>query len=163
MALEWGKRSGAVAAVALTGAMLAGCAQPIAVQCDFTPFLTAQRSPGPAMAPMVPGTMQEVPLNAVAFTDRRITDRVLVQSLSASRNDAGRVQVTTRMVNCTDTPIQVEARTQFMDSGQAPTEPVSVWKRVFLSPRAFAIYQESSMDAQKVALYLVELKGADPR
>lgn len=159
MALEWGKRAGALAAVA----MLAGCAQPIAVQCDFSPFLSAQRSPGPALAPMVPGTMQEVPLNAIAFTDRRITDRVLVQSLGASRNDAGRVQVTARMVNCTDTPIQVEARTQFMDSGQAPTEPVSVWKRVFLSPRAFAVYQESSMDAQKVALYLVELKGADPR
>lgn len=154
-------RSALLTGAGFAVALLSACQQqPIAptVGCDFTPMLTAMRSPGPALAPAVPGTMSEVPLNAVSMTDIAITNKVLVQTVGARRSPTGTVDVFTRLVNCTDFPLQVEGRTQFLDQSQIPVEPTSAWQRVYLPARATGVYQESSTDIRRVSLYLIELR-----
>lgn len=156
------RRSAVVVSSVMAAVFLAACQQtvPIAptIGCDFTPMLTAMRQPGPALAPPVPGTMAEVPLNAVSMTDLAITNKVLVQSVAARRNPTGTVEVFTRLVNCTDFPLQVEGRVQFLDAQQAPVEPISAWQRVYLPARATGVYAESSTDIRRAALYLIELR-----
>jgi hypothetical protein len=66
--------------------------------------------------------------------------------------------VMARLVNCTDVPLQVEGRTNFLDQAQIPTEPVSAWQRVHLPARALGMYQESSTDVHSVQSYLIELR-----
>lgn len=142
-------------------ALLAGCQQVAVaptVGCDFTPMLTAQRSPEPVIVAPTPGTMSEIPLNAVSITDGAITNKVLVQTSAARRSPTGTVEVMTRLVNCTDFPLQVEGRTHFLDEDQSPTEPVSAWHRVFLPARALGTYRETSTDAQRVVSFLIELR-----
>lgn len=130
------------------------------VSCDFTPVIESRQIPQLALVPAVPGTMTPIPLNSVSMTDPEITNTVLVQYTGAQRSPTGTVEVTTRMVNCTDYPMIVEGRTHFFDAGQRPVEPVSAWQRVHLPPRALGTYIESSTDAQRVQTYLTELRGA---
>jgi hypothetical protein len=149
-----------VIALATGVAALAGCQQPVAptLGCDFTPMLKAMRNPGPALVSPVPGTMSEVPLNAVSMTDMSITNKVLVQSVASRRSPTGTVEISTRLMNCTDFPLQVEGRTQFLDEHQQQVEPTSAWQRVHLPARTTGVYTESSTDAQRVQMYLVELR-----
>ena len=67
--------------------------------------------------------------------------------------------MTARFVNCTKNPIVIQARSNFMDDQQVPTENASVWKTVFISPLATAVYQERSIGTTKVANYLIELRS----
>ena len=100
--------------------------------------------------------MTSIPLDALQFTDATIASSVAVQAIRATRSATDTVNVTARIVNCTDKPINVRARTSFMDKNQVPTEPVSAWKILFLSPKATTVYQELST-TDNVSHYLVEL------
>jgi hypothetical protein len=68
------------------------------------------------------------------------------------------VQVATRLVNCTDFPLQVEGRSHFFDEKNMEVEKPSAWNRVYLPARAIGTYSESSTDIRRVAAYLVELR-----
>src|SRR3954469_20320642 len=87
-------------------------------------------------------------------------ETVLVQYTGAQRTPSGTVEVTTRMVNCTDQPMIVEGRTNFFDEGQRPVEPVSAWQKVHLPPRSVGHYTEMSTNAKRVQTYLTELRSA---
>jgi hypothetical protein len=154
-------RASAFLALASSALAITGCqhyAIAPTVGCDFTPMLTAQREPGPVIVAPVPGTMTEVPLNSVSFTDRSITNKVLVQSTGARRTPTNTVEVMVRVVNCTDFPLQIEARTNFLTPEQAPAEPVSAWQRVFLAARSLNTYQEKSISTSQVGSFLVEMR-----
>ena len=113
---------------------------------------------GPALVGQEYGIqMSAIPLDAVQFTDNRVAFAVAVQGLHAARTPADTVQVTARLVNCTDTPLAVKARTSFMKTTQAPTEPPSAWRTVFLRPRSTGTYTESSVGRSEVANYLIEI------
>jgi hypothetical protein len=143
---------------------LAGCrTQMAAVQpqaiCNFN-ALVAQRqaAPAPAEAPAQAAGPAQMPLNSVAITDYGITNKVWVEAANARRTPTGTVEVWARFVNCTDFPLQIEGRTHFLDEGRAPAEAVSAWNRVFLAPRSFAVYQESSTNISAVRFYYVEVR-----
>jgi len=70
----------------------------------------------------------------------------------------GTVEVYSQIVNCTDFALNAEARTQFYDVGQAPSEPVSAWKRFSLPPRTSNTYRETSIGTQNASYYMVELR-----
>lgn len=156
-----------VSALALTGAaaamllVLEACAPAPRVQCDFTPLVMGQEvlPPGPLLVPATPGTMKEVPLNTVSVIDGGIAGRVMVQSVTAGRNAAGNLEVSARLVNCTDGPLQVQGRTQFFDAAQRPSETPSAWQRLHLAPRSFASYGEVSVAGPAAASFLIELRG----
>ncbi len=151
---------------ALMGAaVLAGCVptqvtRPPDVACDFTPYLTAVQAGQVIMGPL-PGTMTAVPLNSVRVIDPRIANKVLVQSVAARRTETGTVEVQSRLINCTDFPLQVQGRTMFLDTANFNVEPPSAWQRVFLPPRSFGQYQEKSTDIRRVANFTVELREGD--
>jgi hypothetical protein len=139
-----------------------GACQPIqqTVSCDFSPYIAARQIPQLALVPVQPGTMTPIALNSVSFADTYAAETVLVQYTGAQRTPSGTVEVTTRMVNCTDQPMIVEGRTNFFDEGQRPVEPVSAWQKVHLPPRSVGHYTEMSTNAKRVQTYLTELRSA---
>lgn len=144
--------------VLLMAILIVGCANKpgvkMLVECK-TPVDINTR--GPALVGQGYGLkMTDIPLDALQFTDGSVASSVAVQTVRATRSATDTVHVTARVVNCTDNPISVRARTSFMDEKQIPTEPTSAWKILFLSPRATAVYQEFSTSTQ-VTYYLVEL------
>lgn len=151
------------AAVAgLTGiAALAGCAQvqEPAPMCNMA-GIAAQRQlvALPAAAPGEPSPLLEMPLNSVSITDYTVINKLFVRNVVAQRTPTGTVKVVSQIVNCTDYPLNVEARTQFYDQAQAPSEPVSAWKRLNLAPRTLNTYAENSIGTRNVQFYMVELK-----
>jgi hypothetical protein len=110
------------------------------------------------MVPQTPGTIADIPLNAVNVTDKAISNKVLVQSTNAKRLPGGQVEARTRIVNCTDFALQVEGRTHFLDDGQAEVEPPTAWTRVQLAPHTIATYQATSTRTQAVDTYYIELR-----
>lgn len=142
-------------------AALAGCAQvqePAPI-CNMA-GINAQRQlvALPAAAPGEPSPLLEMPLNSVSITDFNVINKLFVRSVGAQRNPTGTVKVHSQIVNCTDYPLNVEARIQFYDQGQAPSEPVSAWKRLSFAPRTSNTYSENSIGAKNVQYYMVELR-----
>lgn len=155
---------GLLASVLVIGLGATGC-QTVAARieptpiCNFNALMAAPPgAPAPAQVPAAPAALTEMPLNSVNITDIAITNKIMVQSASARRTPTGTIEVWTRVVNCTDFPLQIEGRTHFLDEGQAPVEEVSAWGRVFLSPRSYGVYKESSTDIARVRFYYVEIR-----
>lgn len=151
----------AIAGLAGLTATLAGCAQvqePAPI-CNMA-GIAAQRQlvALPAAAPGEPSPLLEMPLNSVSITDHAIIQKVFVRSVNARRTPTGTVEVVSQVLNCTDHPLNVEARTQFYDPAQIAAEPVSAWKRFHLPPRTSNTYRESSIGARNVNFYMVELR-----
>ena len=151
----------ALAAGLLTLA-LAACQQTARVapgpQCDFRPIAAGAPAQGPVLVPQVPGAATPMPLNAVNIMDAAITNKVLVQSTNARREANGDVSVFARFVNCTDFPLQLEARTHFLDGGQIDAEPVTAWTRLHAPPHSLTGYTTRSTAGAAVESYLVEVR-----
>lgn len=140
--------------------LLGGCSgmEP-APHCDMG-RISWQRElvPGPAMVPGEPSPLKEMPLNSVSIIDANIINKVHVRAINARRTPTGTVEVVAQVVNCTDFPLNAEARTQFYDGAQVPSEPVSAWRRMPLPARATTAYREFSTGAQSVEHYLIEMR-----
>ena len=141
--------------------LVVGCAQqriePLPI-CDITKQSVRSQVSGPIIVSAFPGAISDMPLNAVNISDTRIIHKVLVQATNAKRLETGGIQVWTRLVNCTDFPLQVEGRTHFLDEKQTEVEPVSAWQRVMLPARTFNIYSEKSTATKEAASYLIEIR-----
>jgi hypothetical protein len=140
--------------------LLGGCTtMDPAPRCDMG-RVSSQRDliPGPAMVPGESSPLKEMPLNSVNITDERILNKLYIRAITARRTATGTVEVVAQVVNCTDFPLNAEARTQFYDAAPAPSEPVSAWKRLHLSPRTSNVYSEFSMGAQTVDGYMIEMR-----
>lgn len=153
----------ATAGLALAAVALAACSTKIepGPTCDFAAYksqLESAEAQGPVMVAQTPGSITDIPLNAVNVTDSRISNKVLVQSTNAKRLEGGQVQVLARMVNCTDYALQVEGRTHFLDETQAPVERPTAWSRVYLPPHTIGTYQTTSTRRGQVDTYYIELR-----
>jgi len=153
--------------LSLSGVWLTGCALTsanktvkTAAQCDLRPVAAAQgQAPvnGPVLVPMIPGSVQVMPLDAVNLTDPNITHKVIVHSTQGSRSDFGALMVSSRLLNCTDHDLALEGRTHFMDANQRDVEAPTGWKTLFIPAGSFQTYETVSLstDAQR---YLVEMR-----
>lgn len=130
-------------------------------KCNIRAARAGETPPGPALVANVPNSLTPIDLNAVLMTDKNARKNVVVEGLFARRTEMNTLEVVARFFNCTKQPIALQVRSNFMDAAQIPTEQASVWKTVFLSPRATAIYQEKSISSNNVSAYLVELRTAD--
>ena len=150
-----------VAVVLATTASAAGCAD-LTVrpgpQCDYAAVKAAAPPPGPVLVPPIAGAVSPMPLNAVNITDRAVTNKIMIQATNARRLEGGDVEVFARVVNCTDYPLQIEARTHFLDAGQTDAEPVTAWSRVFLPAHGLGSYDARSVAGAVVDSYLIELR-----
>lgn len=129
------------------------------VKCNFSRAARGA-SGAPALTPLVRGAFTPIPLESVQFVDKDLRRKVVVQSLMAQKTETDTVEIVTRLLNCTDKPLQIQARASFMSAAMAPTEPTSGWQRVFLQPRALGVYTEKSV-SRDPAHYLVEVRVAD--
>ena len=138
---------------------LTGCAQlpadsPIVVACANPVHSTR---PGPALVGQSYGmAMTPLPLNSVQFGSPEVARALAIQGLYAQRSPSDTVQVTARFVSCEGMPTSIRVRTAFLRADTAPAEPVSAWKKVYLEPRATAVYTEYST-ARDVGHYLIEV------
>ena len=144
---------------ALACAPNAQAAENRVVKCDTYAARHEPAPGGPALVANVARAMVPIDLNAVQMTDRKLTRAVLVEGLWARRTETDALMVTARLVNCTDKPLVVQARSSFIDRDQMPTEPASMWRTIFIAPRATGTYQERSIAAKPVAAYLIELRS----
>jgi len=153
----------AVIAIATTGcaqqpaAPYVSGAPPIVLECS-TPYDGAR--PGPALVGQQYGMQMSVlPLNSVQFDSHVTASRLAVQKILASRTATDTVEVTARLVSCSDYPVALRMRINFLRANEAPAEPMSAWRDVYLSPRAIANYTEFSM-ARDVNSYIIEIAAA---
>lgn len=140
---------------------LAGCSQvqEPAPMCNMS-GIAAQRTlvALPAAAPGEASPLLEMPLNSVSITDYTVINKLFVRNVVAQRTPTGTVKVVSQIVNCTDFPLNLEARTQFYDQSQVPSEQASAWKRFPAPPRSLSTYSESSLGTKNVQFYMVELR-----
>ena len=116
--------------------------------------------PGAALVANIPKSMTPIALDAVLYTDKKLERKVMVQALYARRTANDTLEVMARFVNCTSKPLQIEARSSFMDDQLMPTEKNSVWKPVFLQGKATAVYNEFSISRDEISHYLIEIRTA---
>lgn len=128
------------------------------LKCRIGAARRAQAPVGPALVANVPRAMTPVSLDAVQMNDR-VWKQVVVEGLFVRRTPTDTLEVMARLVNCTKAPLAVEVRSSFLDAGQAPAEPTSVWRIVHIAPLAMATYQERSTATTNVAHYLIELRS----
>lgn len=138
----------------------ASAAENQVVKCKTAKARKSAPYAGPALVANVPRSMTPIDLNAVQFTDKALARQVVVEGLFARRTETDTVEVTARFINCTGEPLQVQARSSFMDETQNPTEPTSVWSRVAIPAYGTGVYRERSMGRDEVKYYLVELTAA---
>lgn len=129
-----------------------------APQCDFRAIKNQGSVQGPVLVPQVPGSAATMPLNAVNIMDAAITNKIVVQSTNARRDADGNVEVFARLVNCTDYPLQLEARTHFLDNGQTDAEPTTAWARLHSPPHGLVGYTTRSTVGSIVESYLIEVR-----
>lgn len=127
--------------------------------CDFktAPYGSSPRGYG-VLVPAIQNTLHPIALSTVSITDTNLLRRVVVQDVKALREASDRLSVYTRIVNCTDYPIILEARTQFLDGNQIISEPVTGWKRMHLPARTLGNYQETSILHPMPDSFLIELR-----
>lgn len=152
-------RAGAAALLAGGVLLLGAChTEPLPV-CNMSAIKDQRQvAAAPSALPGQPSPVLEMPLNSVSITDHNIIQKVYVRAVNARRTPTGTAEVYAQILNCTDHPLQAEARVQFYDTAQAPTEPVSAWRRLYLPPRTSNTYRESSLGADAVRYYMVEMR-----
>jgi hypothetical protein len=149
-----------------SGTGFAAGADDDAVQCNFYALTAAQRAMQtdaaahqiPGLLGPVAGAMSPVPLDGVYISDPAIRRKVMAQAVYARRTPNKSIELTVRLVNCTDYPMQVLGRVSFMDGHQMPTENTSAWQMVMVPPKSFGNYREVSLgnDAES---YLIEFRS----
>ncbi len=147
----------------IAASVLAGCASDgghgALPQCDLRDTVNRPAPAGtPARIGPGPGTVTSAAPEAVSITDRYLMDRVHVESIRAVRLDSLRAQVTVSYLNCTDYPMQIESRTQFLDGAGLPTESATEWQTITLSPRSRGVYQTQSVRKPDPEAFTVEIE-----
>lgn len=149
--------SGPIVAMGL--AVLGGCAQEPAPICNMNGIADQRQLVAvPSMIPNGISPVLEMPLNSVSIVDKDIINKVFVRAVTTRRTPTGTVEVASQVINCTDYPLNAEARVQFYDEAQVPSEPVSAWKRFALPPRTSNTYRESSVGTKSAQYYMVEMR-----
>ncbi len=146
--------------------LLAACASPGAIphsthpECNFrsAPDGVTPRGDGNYLFPPDDRSMVPLPLSTVSLTDYTLRNRMLVQQVHGRRDVNGNLNVFVRYVNCTDYPMIVQSRTQFLDDQQTPSEPVTGWTRTVMPPNSLGNYQDVSIRRPPPHNFIVEVR-----
>ena len=130
----------------------------LVTKCSNFKNRTKQPEATVSLQSLAPGALTPIPLDTVRMLDKKTAKQVFVQSVDARRSPTQTVEVMARIVNCGKEPIEVVARTHFLDASQYPTEPVSAWHLLVLQPGALVVYGERSIAAAPVANFHIEMQ-----
>ena len=131
------------------------------LKCNISAARADRGIVGPALVANVPRSMTPISLNAVQMTDKKLRRKMVVEALFARRTEMNTIEVTARFVNCSNSPLVLQARSSFMDKDQFPTEPTSMWKTVHVPSRSTGVYGEKSIGTDNVDSYLIELRSGE--
>ena len=141
-------------AFAVAGCTTPSPSPPVVAECVIQ---NSHSRPGPALVGQTYGmAMTPLPLNSVQFGSAEVARSLAVQNLYAERSPLDLVQISARLLSCSDVPFSVRVRTSFLRGSTAPAEEPSAWKVVHLEPRATALYIESSTSRDPTS-YLIEI------
>jgi hypothetical protein len=96
--------------------------------------------------------------NVVSFLDRRLGERLSVESTDSRRSASGTLEVWAVLRNRTQRALQIEGRSRFVSTHEGVPEDTSAWRRVFLETNSVGTYRESSTRAEDIAYYVIELR-----
>jgi hypothetical protein len=140
-----------ITACVAAAALLAGCQAPYQEGAQMGLRVNDARAPN-----------ARIQFDQVVILDKTLQNsksgKIAVEQQGARRTATGTLKVVAMLRNRTDFPQVLEARTSFFDSGFAPTEKPSAWTRIHMEPNGVASYEESSLGAQAVAHYYVEVR-----
>lgn len=157
-------KAAVLAAAALAGVFASACSTP---QTGMRTTACNAGNMGNGVVPangvldsQIPGAFSPIPLDQIQILEPNLAKQVAIQSAAAGRTVTKTVQVQARVVNCTDAPIQLEARTHFFAPTGASNEPISAWKRIYVPQRGLGVYEEFSMGTVMADKFLIEMRTA---
>ncbi len=103
----------------------------------------------------LPGT--QIRWNNVSVIDAAIRNKVFVESTNSRRTPTGTLEVWAVFRNRTEHPLQLEARSSFYDSSQAPVDGPTAWQRMYLPPNGSLHYKDASIMTD-IGYYHIEVK-----
>lgn len=140
-----------IAAVVASVALLAACQ---------TTYQEGARMGARVSDPAAPNA--RIQFDQVVILDQSLqgskAGKIAIEQQGARRSPTGTLKVLAVVRNRTDFTQVIEARTSYFDSSFAPTEKPSAWTRIHLDANGISSYEESSMGAQNVAHYYVEIR-----
>lgn len=140
-----------IAAGIAAAALLTGCQ---------TPYQEGAQMGVRVNDPMAPNA--RIQFDQVVILDKALQNsksgKIAVEQQGARRTATNTLKVVAMLRNRTDFPQVLEARTSFFDGSFAPAEKPSAWNRIHMEPNGVSSYEESSMGAQNVAHYYVEIR-----
>lgn len=159
------KAGAALIALVTIASSAASAADQGTIACNFRVLTAAQRAAQtdvaahrvPGLLGQITDTMTPLPLDGVYVSDPAVQRKIMVQDVLARRTPTKSVEVLTRIVNCTDYPLQILGRTSFLDASQFPTESPSAWQPIFLQPHSVGTYKQVSIGGASVSSYLIEM------
>jgi hypothetical protein len=107
------------------------------------------------------GAFTPIPLDQIQILDPQLVPYVMIQSAGSTRTATQTLHVMARMVNCTNEPMQLEARTHFISASGGSAEPISAWKRIYVPQRALGVYEEYSVSTVLADKFLIEMRRAN--
>ncbi|TAE32381.1 MAG: hypothetical protein EAY65_07105 [Alphaproteobacteria bacterium] len=127
-------------------------------QCDFSQLSGEISKNAPALVSDVADATAPEALNAVSFSDANIMYKIMPRSVRTNRTETGTANVEANLVNCTDYPLSVQARTQFYNKNNVRTEDVSGWTTLFLGAHSSETYQMQSISGDEAVRFSIELR-----
>ena len=147
----------AVSGVALAACQTAPNSTAFQPQCDFRAYQEAlQNTSGFTLVPMVVGSSATIPLDSVLVNSPELGKKVVPIATGGERLPNRTLNVFARIQNCTDEPVNLQARASFYDAMNADAEAPTAWTTIFIPPNSRGMYETSSLSAD-AASYLIEL------
>ena len=119
-------------------------------------------------APGVRVPERGIRLNSVVIIDESLQNwdgkakgkygKIAVEATNSRRTETGTLEAWATLRNRTSHPLQLEARTHFLDKTQAPLEGPTAWQRVHLPAKSLASYKECSTLVEGIGYYYIEVR-----
>jgi hypothetical protein len=118
--------------------------------------------PAPGMKVDDPRAPQAtIQYNTVVILDKSLQGnkaKLAVENTNSRRTQSGTLEVWAVIRNRTDFQLQIEARAQFFNAEQTPSEGPTAWQRIFLPPQSVQTYREYSTKINEISYYYIEVR-----
>lgn len=125
--------------------------------CDFSAYAAAQASAQKVLLPMAPGSIADMPLDAVKINNQVLGKQVIPVDTRAERLPSRTLKASARIQNCTEETLVLEARTLFFDALDGQSEKPTAWSKVYVPGLSTGSYSTSSLNSDAES-YIIEVR-----
>ena len=152
-------------AVVLSLALMPACSTPQTgmrtTQCNAGALGNGVVAANGILDPQIAGAFSPIPLDQVQILDPALAKVLMIQSAMKAPTATQTMRVQTRVVNCRDEAIQLDARTHFVSPSGASNEPVSAWNASTFPPARPRVYEETSIGTVMAEKFLIEIREGE--